>query len=153
MDDDGSNNGNRSTASFNIFGVEFSGPTHLAVILLIGVLCFAALWYYPDLSARFRPAGFSGEIPRLLNPANGSSFSHFPRGLNLIWEPVPEAVSYVIEIEAQDLRHGDWFPQPGYGRIPTTETEITGEFIGAQPGRWRVTAIDAKGTRSRASEW
>lgn len=91
---------------------------------------------------------------KLKSPANGSSFDTFPRVLNLNWESVPGAVSYVVEIQLKDYRTGGWYPVPNeLGNFVTKENFGTTEFIGAQPGRWRVYAINTGGEESTASDW
>jgi hypothetical protein len=84
--------------------------------------------------------------PLLLSPADGSVFDHFPRTTTVAWNPVPGAVSYHVEWEYFDT---DWRP---WGSTDTTSTETTFEFVGAQEGRWRVTAFDAGG-QAAVSDW
>ncbi len=87
--------------------------------------------------------------PKPLSPAPGAVFDHFPRVTELRWEPVDGAESYGLEIE---FLSGTWrslrsiekgLPKPGY-RF---------SFVGAQPGRWRVWAIDSRGRPGKKSDW
>lgn len=92
--------------------------------------------------------------PKLLAPAPKTVFNHYPRKTVLSWEPVPGAVAYGVEV--------DWFMQrwntDHQGRSESLysgiqETQLTFSFMGAQPGRWRVWAVDAQGRAGAKSEW
>jgi hypothetical protein len=87
--------------------------------------------------------------PTLLSPADGSVFSNFPRTTTLRWAAVAGANRYVVE---RAFLSGGWAPYPA---VTVSTTTFTFDFIGAQPGRWRVTAQDATGTRpsSQPSGW
>ncbi|MBI4907205.1 MAG: hypothetical protein HY820_26510 [Acidobacteria bacterium] len=108
--------------------------------------------------------------PKLLSPANGSVFSLYPRTTVLRWEPVAGAAQYALEID-----YG--WDSPGYcqslgaATIPcycqqigscagagapprvVTAPPYTFDFVGAQPGRWRVWALDSQGRAGEKSEW
>lgn len=99
--------------------------------------------------------------PSLADPPDGAVFSHWPRKLVLQWRSISgsEADRYKVTVEywSSDLSSlpGD---QPGWGRRPLREIETpwnycTIYFIGAQPGRWRVTPIFADGREGVPSEW
>ncbi len=89
--------------------------------------------------------------PNPLSPADGTVFDHFPRETTLSWSSVSGASSYGLEVQ---------FCSPG-GFTDCTEliTETTGStshtfnFVGAQPGRWRVWAIGPGGTEGPKSDW
>jgi hypothetical protein len=100
--------------------------------------------------------------PELLFPADGTEFYHFPRTTRLEWSAVPGAVSYTLELEVcawdnaggKDCKTPHPFQHP---RNPPT-SEIRGfnyefMFVGAQPGRWRVWAVDAEGRAGAKSAW
>ena len=96
--------------------------------------------------------------PGLKSPENGSVFHHFPRKTELQWNAVPGAVSYVVQVDIfSDGGSGNsyWATDKGLSYIQesTKVLSFTFEFAGAQPGRWRVWAIDAHGTEGRKSEW
>lgn len=82
-----------------------------------------------------------GAVPTLLYPENGDIFNHWPRRLEFRWDPVniPGAV-YEVEI---DYYTGYWAEENGR---PTTHyhnvigTSVVHNFVGMQPGRWRVRA-------------
>lgn len=85
--------------------------------------------------------------PTLLSPPDGSEFTHYPRTVTLAWEKLPEAKSYRLEIQFES---NGWH---AYSQINTGATTHTFDFIGAQPGRWRVWAVDAEGKEGRKSDW
>jgi len=99
-------------------------------------------------------SGFASLTPELIRPANGQTFDNFPRKTILEWKPLPRAVRYVVEIELQDIRTGAWHPIPWTRNRQAVEGTIaTINFTGAQPGRWRVSAINDRGVKSKTSEW
>jgi thiol-disulfide isomerase/thioredoxin/tetratricopeptide (TPR) repeat protein len=92
--------------------------------------------------------------PKLLSPAPGSVFGHYPRETTLVWAEVPGAVSYVVEwdYKGADMWASEQRGTPG-ALIRATQPEATFQFIGAQPGRWRVWAVDAAGQPGPKSDW
>jgi tetratricopeptide (TPR) repeat protein len=121
--------------------------------------CDAALRMYPGsgwASARKDEAlrlmgGRPGTLaaPRLLSPEAGKVFDHFPRQTTLVWSEVPGAVEYRIEWDYQS--GNSWTDHPGL--MSSKEPVKTFSFVGAQPGRWRVWAVDAEGREGAKSEW
>ena len=87
---------------------------------------------------------------------NSFTFDHFPRFTTLIWRPVAGATSYDLQIDfGQSCTAGtaicsQWNPYPV---VTTPNTGYAFEFIGAQPGRWRVAARDAAGAIISTSEY
>ena len=108
---------------------------------------------------------FQQRIPRPVTPADGETFYVYPRRTSVSWEPVPGATHYVLDVETMttivESRQGrtlssrrGWAPVAGtHVRQRFTEASGTFDFIGANAGRWRVRAINARGIASRASEW
>jgi hypothetical protein len=97
-------------------------------------------------------AAFNGcpalTAPTPLSPADGSVFSIFPRTTTLTWSAVAGATSYVVEIEfcqPPDISTCPSTASP-YTPVPVTGTSHTFDFVGAQPGRWRVQAVNAGGS-------
>jgi len=88
--------------------------------------------------------------PVLVSPSDGSSFSNFPRWVSYSWNPVIGASGYQIQI--QYYGSGNWY------NLSTTTVEYPyymGQFVGMNPGRWRVTALDGFGRfmSSMPSSW
>lgn len=88
------------------------------------------------------------------------AFDQFPRWTTLVWRPVVGAVSYDIEIQfGNGCTPGTaictiWTPQFGSpATAPGTTNGFVFGFVGAQPGRWRVTAHDVTGLAILTSEW
>lgn len=87
-------------------------------------------------------------------------FGHTMRMTVLEWAPVPGAAGYRVEVEYFNCWPEADCPEtephelagdpPQYG-IEETRYEFT--FIGAQPGRWRVWALDEKGRAGAKSAW
>jgi len=95
--------------------------------------------------------------PRQRGPANGMSFDRYPRTTTLTWRPVPGAVSYVVEIDCMGCcQGGRWCTDVGkQWKIQTgvTTTRYVFDFVGAQPGRWRVWAVGKDGHGGQRSGW
>ena len=92
--------------------------------------------------------------PGLISPAPDTVFEHFPRTTTLAWAVVPGAAQYRIEVDYG--WDGKWnTEQPG--GLPYTcfsaSSSVTFDFVGAQPGRWRVTPIGSDGKDGPTSEW
>lgn len=100
---------------------------------------------------------WSGVVPRLNGPADGTVFNHFPRRTIFSWSPVPVAgVTYTLEVDAHGAISADkwaaeigshWLVQTGI-----TTTSFEHNFVGAQRGRWRVKA-NLGGINFSWSEW
>lgn len=100
--------------------------------------------------------------PLPLLPVDGAEFNHYPRTTRLEWSAVPGAASYTVELEVcqpggvdgeecQDSRLLQIRRNPPLSGIEGTSYEFL--FIGAQPGRWRVWAVDEKGRVGAKSTW
>ena len=85
--------------------------------------------------------GPSLPAPKLLSPESGHVFHTYPRHTVVAWEPVPGAVAYSAEVDCQ--YNGTWASEDGHPQWIFRTVEPKGEFdfVGAQPGRWRVWAI------------
>jgi hypothetical protein len=98
--------------------------------------------------------------PQPLLPANGAELVHYPRTTRLEWSPVSGAASYTVELELcpanADVKECRGQLLQTRGNPPLSGIEGTSyqlSFIGAQPGRWRVWAVDAKGRVGLKSDW
>jgi hypothetical protein len=100
--------------------------------------------------------------PIQLSPADNIEFDHYPRTTTLEWAAVEGAVSYTIEIDYCQRGIKDRTecvrPQPfsvswNPPLSDITTTSYTFLFLGAQPGRWRVWALDKNGSEGFKSDW
>jgi hypothetical protein len=90
--------------------------------------------------------------PVPLTPANGSVRNNFPRTTTLTWSSVSGASQYGVEI--QFCQSADFSDCRDLLITTTQAAAYTFDFVGAQPGRWRVWAIDgATGRASSVSSW
>src|SRR5437867_5706668 len=122
------------------------------------------------------------DAPVQTAPPDGAVLHGLPRTTSLTWQPVPGATSYKVEVEvcAAGPYGAGWTLPPttalcaslctslrdagliergdacGYS-IPvvasTPSPQYTFDFVGDQPGRWRVWAIDASGHEGPKSPW
>lgn len=99
------------------------------------------------------PQPLALETPRQLEPIKGAVFNYFPRQTTLRWSPVGGARSYCVEVDYYDT---DWVSERGETYIALKNLSVmnyTFNFIGAQPGRWRVWAVGYNGEESPKSDW
>jgi hypothetical protein len=114
------------------------------------------------ISETEKQRGINLPAPVQLNPADNAVFDYYPRKTKIEWKPVKGAVSYAVEVDyCKGVRPGNpecVNPQPlaVLTNPPTTGLNLTSyefEFVGAQPGRWRVWAVDAEGREGFKSPW
>ncbi|MER2622694.1 MAG: PASTA domain-containing protein, partial [Accumulibacter sp.] len=102
--------------------------------------------------------GYPGTLtaPQQLAPPDGSIFDNYPRTTTVQWQPVPLAESYNVEVDCYDCcRTGAWCTDIGATWVIYTgirSGSFTFDFVGAQPGRWRVWAV-ASGVDGPKSGW
>jgi hypothetical protein len=97
--------------------------------------------------------------PKQLSPAVDAVFDHYPRDTTVSWSEVEGAAYYVLELDyckgldkAQKRECID--PQPFKPKLDILEgTSYQFLFVGTQPGRWRVWAIDREGRAGFKSPW
>lgn len=106
----------------------------------------------PEAFGTFLKVGTAETLPALLSPPNGEQFSGFPRNMTFEWSPFRGAERYILEVEIQD-DSGGFFPHPIKARVPTTLTRVDYEFMGDQPGRWRVVSIGVDGATTTSNWW
>ena len=97
------------------------------------------------------------KAPVQIFPPNNKVFNHYPRRTLLRWKRVRGAVKYVVEVDCfhccksgkwcYDVNHKAWLKKV------TNKTYLRFNFVGAQPGRWRVWAVDARGVSGYKSPW
>jgi hypothetical protein len=92
--------------------------------------------------------------PTLTNPANNEIFGHYPRELTLSWKMVPAAAGYKLEIAYCDSSRTVCTSYPPVTILDPLMSDYSFEFVGAQPGKWRVTTLGGGTYRdSTASGW
>ena len=96
--------------------------------------------------------------PIQVAPADFAKLDVFPRATKLEWSPVEGAVSYKLEVDYCQGRGEECIsPRPHplgmKANSPLTDTSFQFNFTGAQPGRWRVWAVDKDGREGFKSPW
>lgn len=100
--------------------------------------------------------------PVLLSPDDRAEFQIYPRHTKLEWQPVDGAAYYLVEIDVCDGRNRDLRecvnPMPfsttaSLKPVKVESTTYEFDFVGRQPGRWRIWAVDAKGQEGFKSPW
>ena len=95
--------------------------------------------------------------PQQLAPPNGAKFNNYPRTTTLQWAPVSNAATYSVELDCfQCCAANKWCTAVGKTwQIVTgvTGTQYTFNWVGAQPGRWRVWGVGPKGRDGHKSGW
>lgn len=102
--------------------------------------------------------------PIQLAPQDNQVFDVFPRNTKFEWNPVAGAASYALEVESclrpsteEQKRLPDdgecTNPSPYEEKYGLLETSYQLFFKGAQPGRWRVWAIDQNHKPGLKSPW
>jgi hypothetical protein len=94
--------------------------------------------------------------PVLVSPADGTVFDVYPRITTLEWKPAFGATRYLVEIMAcSSSNKSNCFSHPMIEQTTreTAETTYKFNFVGAQPGKWRVTAIGTDGKLGIPSGW
>jgi hypothetical protein len=100
--------------------------------------------------------------PILLSPADRIEISIYPRHTRLEWQPVEGAEYYLVEIDVCDgkdraqrdcVNPGPFSNSSYSGPVKVQDTRYEFDFVGRQPGRWRVWAIDSRGEEGFKSPW
>jgi hypothetical protein len=94
--------------------------------------------------------------PTQLSPPDGSVFDHYPRTTTLEWKPLIGAAAYRVEVDCfHCCQSGAWCSDLGivWQEWQVTNTTHTFNFVGAQPGRWRVSGINGQGQEGNRSGW
>lgn len=93
--------------------------------------------------------------PDLISPC-GKTYDHYPRETTLRWNEVPGATGYLVEIDCLHCcQSGKWCSEVGgmWKSDNTSRTSYTFNWVGANKGRWRVSAIDQLGDKQPPSDW
>jgi hypothetical protein len=92
--------------------------------------------------------------PTLTNPANNEIFGHYPRTLTLSRKMVPAAAGYKLEMAYCLADKVTCWNYPPITISDPLKSDYTFDFVGAQPGKWRVTTLGGPLYRdSSASAW
>ena len=94
------------------------------------------------------------ETPILTNPAANVVFDQYPRNITLSWKMVPAAAGYKLEIAYCTADKVTCWNYPAVSITDPIMSDYTFSFVGAQPGKWRVTTLGGSSYRdSAASAW
>jgi len=95
--------------------------------------------------------------PTIINPISKAQYSHFPRTLDLPWQPCSGLypITYELDLSIVYRKHpdGEWLPEwsesdeASFRRPNGPHLAIS--FPGAQPGRFRVRGVNSLGN----GEW
>lgn len=156
---------NRGRNTFKVRDNQFKGdPGAYIVKLRFNGKVFARKKFSTMRECRYtlNPAPAPASTTRLrapaqVSPANGKTFSHFPRKTTLDWKGVPGAKTYTVQLDCYGCcQGGKWCTAVGKEwkvERNLTQTRYTFNFVGAQPGRWRVWAVDSRGKAGPKSGW
>lgn len=91
-------------------------------------------------------------VPAQVSPDNNKEFDYYPREVTFVWSGVsaPGTVTYNIEIEWYGGISWQSFTR-SQGMAATTYT--MDNFVGANPGRWRVWATSSTAGDGPKSDW
>jgi hypothetical protein len=119
----------------------------------------AAQWSGKPIVDAEKTPGVHLPAPVQVAPDDGAVLTAVPRRTRLEWHSVTGAATYRVELDFCDGRRdlvGCVAPRPLY-REPRMDgiagTSYEFLFIGAQPGRWRVVAVDSEGREGFFSPW
>ena len=94
------------------------------------------------------------ETPILTNPAANAVFDQYPRTITLSWKMVPAASGYLLETAYCQAGEIDCVSYPAVTITNPLTSDYTFSFVGAQPGKWRVTTLASSPYRNSApSGW
>jgi len=147
--------GNNPLQTFCVLPAALSDPTGLFVGVPRWSQPPAAVHY--DLVDRLAGFTYSSNSIALFGPV----FDVFPRSFSTDWPAVPNAATYTVTVQFCDSwpQTGDWrnCNNPWHAwttnTIAAPTTSFQSGFVGAQPGRWQVTAVDANGQPIVTSQW
>ncbi len=146
------------STTINIASVNFGYQAAVTVVQAIKVEVPASLAIVGQLLP-IAPGAVLANLPapQQLSPPDSTVFSHYPRVTTLTWTPVNGAASYTVELDCYHCCQADrWCTDIGMTHrvLPgITDTNFTFEWVGAQPGRWRVWAINSAGREGTKSPW
>lgn len=110
-------------------------------------------WWYFDFNSGLSTILNPLNPPQQIFPVDNIHFTHYPRIVGLIWDPVPGADWYDVEIDCLNCRvKAQWDSENGpawqiLSRLICPSYSF--DFAGDHQGRWRVRA----GNSSQTSPW
>ncbi len=136
-----------ATAHTETFPGDGRGRWRVGAVAPSGAATFSDWWSFSiDTSAAaVLPA------PEIISPMNGATYDIYPRTMTLSWLSVGSAASY--DVDVQYCGSSDVSTCTNLLTENTSATSYTFDFVGAQPGRWRVRALDGSGVAGTWSEW
>jgi hypothetical protein len=116
-------------------------------------------WHGQSDPAQWRSFSWAPRLtaPVLLSPAKGAHLE--PRGGKrttlLQWQAVSGATGYLVEVQYGNPGRNKRMIWSSAYRSEVVGTQVTFDFVGANPGRWRVTALDKTGRywQSDPAQW
>jgi hypothetical protein len=133
-----------------------SGVSAPVLKAMVGAVTVISPLKTPAAKSNAPASPLPSRVPTPLTPADGSVFDTFPRKTIVSWTAVEGATEYRVEVDFSFS--GVWASEnAGHPTPPRTfsskTTSLSFNFVGAQPGRWRVSALDRGGTWSEPSPW
>ncbi len=98
-------------------------------------------------------------VPTQLTPLPNTTFNHYPRNTTLAWSAVSDPsspVTYRVQVEYCQGNVYDPYDctlREDWCAGALSGTTCSFNFVGMQPGRWRVRAVDNAGNQSAYSAW
>ena len=92
--------------------------------------------------------------PAQISPPDDAVLEHYPRRTTLVWQALDGAQSYTVEHTFLDTDETCEMSNDDTTLVPSlSEPTYTYDFVGAQPGCWRVWAVDESGAEGMKSPW
>jgi len=90
--------------------------------------------------------------PEMVSPDNNKEFNYYPREVTFVWSSVSAADTVTYNIEVQWYGGDSW---ETYLRVESlsSPTYTMDNFVGANPGRWRVWATSSSAGDSSKTDW
>ena len=89
--------------------------------------------------------------PQPLSPPDGAHLDAFPRKTVLQWSAVSGAVGYLVQVQYHDRTSATGWRPFAFRQVANPTLEFN--FVGSQPGRWRVWVIDQNGSAGPSTPW
>lgn len=142
-----------ATSYFATYGVIRFGRTHFdqpyTFSIIYEIQTKAVSQVDDPFGGHLSPDG-KPTVPELITPKPGEQFSHYPRLVDYRWRPSSGEypMRYEIQIRLDDFAHENW-EHHTVARAQVNEPYFLNSFASSSRGRWRVRAINGKGT----SDW